>query len=194
MYPKLTYFLGGFVAALGVAVTVTDPKTLDNIMTFPSRLSSYFTDSPESLFDITASKIIVEGQIYQVLDTTMDMPDQYKSALASHWATQCIDEFYKFLPDANNENENSAGKDSFGSLEGEAEKLLLSSIKTSEVISICSYRTGFTLSAYGIVRLQQYVENPTQTPLKDGAIRLSQNGEGLLFQLPAIDISNSVID
>ena len=45
-----------------------------------------------------------------------------------------------------------------------------------------SYMFGILLGVLGIMKIKDHVENPTQTPLKDGAIRLAAGGA--LFALP----------
>ena len=47
-----------------------------------------------------------------------------------------------------------------------------------------SYLFGILLGVLGIMKIKDHVENPTQTPLKDGAIRLAAGGA--LFALPII--------
>ncbi len=45
-----------------------------------------------------------------------------------------------------------------------------------------SYLFGILLAVLGVMKIKDHVENPTQTPLKDGAIRLAAGGA--LFALP----------
>ena len=45
-----------------------------------------------------------------------------------------------------------------------------------------SYMFGILLGVLGIMKIKDHVENPTQTPLKDGAVRLAAGGA--LFALP----------
>lgn len=52
------------------------------------------------------------------------------------------------------------------------------------LITALSYLIGTLLAALGVMKIKDHVENPTQTPLKDGAIRLAVGGA--LFALPAI--------
>lgn len=47
-----------------------------------------------------------------------------------------------------------------------------------------SYLFGIILGVLGILKIKDHVENPGQTPLKDGAIRLAAGGA--LFALPII--------
>lgn len=47
-----------------------------------------------------------------------------------------------------------------------------------------SYMFGLLLAVLGIMKIKDHVENPSQTPLKDGAIRLLAGGA--LFALPII--------
>jgi len=64
--------------------------------------------------------------------------------------------------------ENMAG--SIGSLPG--------------LISALAYLFGTLIGVLGIMKIKDHVENPTQTPLKDGAIRLAAGGG--LFALPIV--------
>lgn len=52
------------------------------------------------------------------------------------------------------------------------------------MISGISYMIGLLLGVVGVLKLKDHVENPTQTPLKDGAIRLAAGGA--LFGLPIV--------
>ena len=52
------------------------------------------------------------------------------------------------------------------------------------LISGVSYLVGLLLGALGIMKIKDHVENPTQTPMKDGAIRLAAGGA--LFGLPIV--------
>jgi len=47
-----------------------------------------------------------------------------------------------------------------------------------------SYMMGLLLGVLGILKLKDHVENPTQTAMKDGAIRLAAGGA--LFGLPIV--------
>ena len=52
------------------------------------------------------------------------------------------------------------------------------------LITGLSYLAGTLLGALGILKIKDHVENPSQTPLKEGAIRLLAGGG--LFALPII--------
>lgn len=52
------------------------------------------------------------------------------------------------------------------------------------LISAVAYLFGVLIGVLGILKIKDHVENPTQTPLKDGAIRLAAGGA--LFALPII--------
>lgn len=52
------------------------------------------------------------------------------------------------------------------------------------LIAALSYLFGTLLAVLGIMKIKDHVENPTQTPLKDGAIRLLAGGA--LFAVPII--------
>lgn len=52
------------------------------------------------------------------------------------------------------------------------------------LISAVSYLFGMLLLVLGVMKIKDHVENPTQEPLKNGAIRLAAGGG--LFALPII--------
>ena len=52
------------------------------------------------------------------------------------------------------------------------------------LISAMSYLFGVLIGVLGVMKIKDHVENPTQTPLKDGAIRLAAGGA--LFALPIL--------
>lgn len=52
------------------------------------------------------------------------------------------------------------------------------------LISAIAYMIGLLMGVMGIMKIKDHVENPTQTPMKDGAIRLAAGGA--LFGLPIV--------
>jgi hypothetical protein len=52
------------------------------------------------------------------------------------------------------------------------------------MLSGIAYMMGMLFGALGVLKLKDHVENPSQTPLKDGAIRMASGGA--LFALPMI--------
>jgi len=52
------------------------------------------------------------------------------------------------------------------------------------LISGLAYLVGLLMGALGIMKIKDHVENPTQTPMKDGAVRLAAGGA--LFGLPIV--------
>lgn len=52
------------------------------------------------------------------------------------------------------------------------------------LLTALSYMMGLLFSVLGILKIKDHVENPTQTQLKDGAIRLASGGA--LFLLPVV--------
>lgn len=50
------------------------------------------------------------------------------------------------------------------------------------LLTAMAYLFGLLLAVLGVMKIKDHVENPTQTPLKDGAIRLAAGGA--LFALP----------
>ena len=74
-----------------------------------------------------------------------------------------------------------AGANNFGSI---AENINTSIASLPGLLTGLSYLFGILLGVLGIMKIKDHVENPTQTPLKDGAIRLAAGGA--LFALPII--------
>ena len=62
------------------------------------------------------------------------------------------------------------------------------------LLSAVAYLFGILLGVLGIMKIKDHVENPTQTPLKDGAIRLLAGGG--LFALPIVfeSMNNLLVD
>jgi len=52
------------------------------------------------------------------------------------------------------------------------------------LVTSISYLVGVVLGVLGVMKIKDHVENPSQTQLKDGAIRLGAGGA--LFALPLI--------
>ncbi len=52
------------------------------------------------------------------------------------------------------------------------------------LLTSLSYLFGILLGVLGVLKIKDHVENPTQTPLKDGAIRLAAGGA--LFATPIL--------
>lgn len=69
----------------------------------------------------------------------------------------------------------------FGSI---AENINTSIASIPGLLTGLAYLFGILLGVLGIMKIKDHVENPTQTPLKDGAIRLAAGGA--LFALPII--------
>lgn len=65
-----------------------------------------------------------------------------------------------------------------------AETLTDSISQLPSLISALSYLAGITLGTLGVLKVKDHVENPQQTPLKEGAIRLATGGA--LLALPTI--------
>ena len=74
-----------------------------------------------------------------------------------------------------------AGKSNFSSI---AETMATSVSSIPGLISAIAYLFGVLIAVLGILKIKDHVENPTQTPLKDGAIRLAAGGA--LFALPIV--------
>ncbi len=52
------------------------------------------------------------------------------------------------------------------------------------LVAALAYLFGILLAVLGVMKIKDHVENPTQTPLKDGAIRLLAGG--MLFAIPIL--------
>ncbi|MBI2235116.1 MAG: hypothetical protein HYU57_09095 [Micavibrio aeruginosavorus] len=52
------------------------------------------------------------------------------------------------------------------------------------LLAALSYLFGLLLGVLGVMKIKDHVENPGQTPLKDGAIRLAAGGA--LFAIPML--------
>lgn len=52
------------------------------------------------------------------------------------------------------------------------------------LVTALSYMIGLLMGVLGVMKIKDHVENPTQTPMKDGAIRLAAGGA--LFALPIL--------
>jgi len=65
-----------------------------------------------------------------------------------------------------------------------AENITLSTASIPGLLTGLSYLFGILLGVLGVMKIKDHVENPTQTALKDGAIRLAAGGA--LFALPIL--------
>lgn len=81
-----------------------------------------------------------------------------------------------FAPDAMATSTNNAN-DIAGNIVGSISQL-------PALLSSLSYLGGITLGTLGVLKIKDHVENPSQTPLKEGAIRLATGGA--LLSLPII--------
>ena len=52
------------------------------------------------------------------------------------------------------------------------------------LVAALAYLAGLLLAVLGVMKIKDHVENPSKTPLKDGAIRLLAGG--MLFGLPIL--------
>lgn len=75
----------------------------------------------------------------------------------------------------------AAGGNNFGSI---ASNINTSISSIPGLLTALAYLFGILLAVLGIMKIKDHVENPSQTPLKDGAIRLAVGGA--LFALPII--------
>ncbi len=75
----------------------------------------------------------------------------------------------------------TAGGNNFGNI---AENINTSISTLPGLVTALAYLFGVLLSVLGIMKIKDHVENPTQTPLKDGAIRLAAGGA--LFAVPIV--------
>ena len=65
-----------------------------------------------------------------------------------------------------------------------AENITTSIENVPGLLTGVSYMFGILIGVLGILKIKDHVENPQQTPLKDGAIRLAAGGG--LFALPIV--------
>ncbi len=75
----------------------------------------------------------------------------------------------------------AAGGNNFNSIAG---NLVASIASFPTLISAVSYLFGMLLMVLGVMKIKDHVENPTQEPLKNGAIRLAAGGG--LFAIPIL--------
>ncbi len=52
------------------------------------------------------------------------------------------------------------------------------------LVTSLAYLIGLLMGVMGVMKIKDHVENPTQTPMKEGAIRLAAGGA--LFALPIV--------
>ena len=80
-----------------------------------------------------------------------------------------------YAPDA---NAQAAGND-FSSI---ARNVSASIEELPGLVASLAYLVGMLMGVLGVIKIKDHVENPTQTPMKDGAVRLAAGGA--LFALP----------
>lgn len=73
-----------------------------------------------------------------------------------------------------------------------AENITNSISKLPGLLTGLAYMMGLLLGVLGVLKVKDHVENPGQTPLKDGAIRMASGGA--LFALPIVyeSMSNTI--
>ncbi len=84
-----------------------------------------------------------------------------------------------------------AGGNNFSNI---AENIVNSISDIPGLISALSYLLGVLIGVLGIMKIKDHVENPTQTPLKDGAIRLAAGGALFAFPIISEAMFNTVGD
>ncbi len=75
----------------------------------------------------------------------------------------------------------AGGANNFSSI---AQNITTSIASIPGLLTALCYLFGLLLGVLGVLKIKDHVENPTQTPLKDGAIRLAAGG--ILFALPIL--------
>jgi hypothetical protein len=78
-------------------------------------------------------------------------------------------------------NAAAAGGSTFSTI---AQNIITSMQNLPGLLSGVSYMFGILIGVLGILKIKDHVENPNNTPLKDGAIRLAAGGG--LFALPIV--------
>ncbi len=63
-----------------------------------------------------------------------------------------------------------------------------------QLLSVVSYIAGLLLGTLGVLKLKDHVENPGNTPLKDGAIRLAAGGALLAMPIVFEAMLNTIDD
>ena len=76
---------------------------------------------------------------------------------------------------------HAANANNFGSI---ANNINTSISSLPGLVAALAYLFGILLAVLGVLKIKDHVENPTQTPLKDGAIRLLAGG--MLFAIPIL--------
>lgn len=76
---------------------------------------------------------------------------------------------------------NAAGDTTFGSI---GSNIISSIAQLPALLTGLAYMFGILLAVLGIMKIKDHVENPGQTPLKDGSIRLAAGGA--LFAIPIV--------
>ncbi len=75
----------------------------------------------------------------------------------------------------------AAQANNFGNI---AENITTSIEQLPGLLSAIAYMFGLLLGVLGVMKVKDHVENPANTPLKDGAIRMAAGGA--LFALPIV--------
>ena len=75
----------------------------------------------------------------------------------------------------------AGGTNNFSSI---AQNITTSIASIPGLLTALCYLFGLLLGVLGVLKIKEHVENPPQTPLKDGAIRLAAGG--ILFALPIL--------
>ena len=84
--------------------------------------------------------------------------------------------FFAYIDEA-----QAAGSNNFSTI---ARNITESIEELPGLVTSVSYMIGMLMGVVGVMKLKDHVENPTQTPMKDGAIRLAAGGA--LFGLPIV--------
>ena len=78
------------------------------------------------------------------------------------------------------EAEAAPAGNNFGKI---AENITLSIGNVPGLVTGVAYLVGLLLVVLGVLKLKDHVENPTQTPVKDGAVRLAAGGAMLAIPI-----------
>ncbi len=109
------------------------------------------------------------------------MLNKVKNSYYKLGAAMTIGMMVSSVGEANAAAAAAAPGNNFGSI---AENITNSIANLPGLISAISYLFGTLLAVLGIMKIKDHVENPTQTPLKEGAIRLAVGGA--LFSIPIV--------
>lgn len=207
---RIVAIVAAISAVVGLAAIVVDPDTSDNFSSAPERFwSNLFGEQPvepiakaenkDPLF--AADRILVTAKLRKiVLQMHPDLSEEEAAQLAKEYVEICmpeigvfdaeklifsilkgVDESHDGEVGQSDENFTGSNTNDFTSIE---ENIISSIEELPGPFTRCSYVVGVHAGRLNILKIKDHVENPTQTPLQHGAIRLTAGGG--LFALPIV--------